>query len=93
MILDVTRAVLHPSRLTSRISFALEVKAWLTSNVGLYQYEDHRPRGNIEDNVYVGDGWEFIARATTDDDNMIWITWLVDIADEQAAILFALRWL
>lgn len=59
-----------------------ELKQWLIENVGQYYGFDssnwiHR---------YIGSGWEIVFNGND-------VSYYVDIADEEKAMIFALRWL
>lgn len=84
-IFDITVHVITGGR--PRIANMVE---WLTENVGHYY---GRGDGEV---IHVGSGWEIVVDTVDHPGKEGGYTqtgWLVDITDEQKAMLFALKWL
>jgi hypothetical protein len=88
VIIDVTHVMLGDSpthrRPGGRIA-RTAIRNWLEDNVGEYYGMD-----TVSDRA-IGSGWEFGTSCESDADGNLKIGWVVDIADEQLALMFMLR--
>ena len=90
MIIDVTHVMLAdpPTRTRPGGKIARSaIRNWLEDNVGPYYGEDNQ----VDKSVSIGSGWEFGTYSISNRANDISINWQVDIADEQLALMFTLR--
>ena len=90
MIIDVTHVMLadppthcRPGGKRARRA----IRAWLEDNVGQY----YGMEIDAESDRDIGSGWEFGASCEDDGNGNLKIGWIVDIADEQLAVMFMLR--
>ena len=90
MIIDVTHVMLGDPpthrRPGGRIA-RTAIRNWLEDNVGEYYGMDTV----VGSDRAIGSGWEFGTSCESDDDGNLRIGWVVDIADEQLALMFMLR--
>jgi hypothetical protein len=63
------------------------IRNWLEDNVGKYYGMDTV----VGSDRAIGSGWEFGTSCESDDDGNLRIGWVVEIADEQLALMFMLR--
>jgi len=90
VIIDVTHVMLgdpptdrRPGGKVARLA----IRTWLEENVGQYYGRE----SGITSDREIGSGWEFGAFSEADDKGNLKISWFVDIADEQLATMFMLR--
>lgn len=91
MIIDVTHVMLgdppthrRPGGKIARLA----IRTWLEENVGEYY---GRETDSITSDREIGAGWEFGSSCEDDGKGYLKIGWIVDIADEQLATMFMLR--
>ena len=90
MIIDVTHFMLGDPPTDRRPGGRVArqaIRNWLEDNVGPYYGEDNQ----VDKSVSIGSGWEFGTYSTPNRANDISISWQVDIADEQLALMFTVR--
>jgi len=90
VIIDVTHVMLGDPPTHRRPGGRIArqaIRNWLEDNVG--EYYGMEPV--IGSDRAIGSGWEFGTSCESDNDGNLKIGWVVDIADEQLALMFALR--
>lgn len=89
MIIDVTERLLpdNKGQVKGRAAKTAAIRAWLEENVGQFYGIDSQ----LESHTEIGAGWEFTAEHHDNIDGRLDIKWYVDIADEQLATMFALK--
>ena len=90
MIIDVSHVMLGDPPTHRRPGGRIArqaIRNWLEDNVGEYYGEDNQ----VDKSVSVGSGWEFGTYSIHNQAHDISISWQVDIADEQLALMFMLR--
>jgi hypothetical protein len=96
VIIDVTHVMLGDPPTHRRPGGRIArqaIRNWLEDNVGEYYSMDTVVglSNLVGSGRAIGSGWEFGTSCESDNDGNLKIGWVVDIADEQLALMFALR--